>query len=539
MRSFLRTAALLLACFDSVHAFLPIGGQVQPMGLSDAEEAELADPSVSLVGNGTFEQPIDHTNSSKGTFSTSYWYNATNWQGPGSPIIVFTPGEAAAAAYTGYLTERTLTGMIAAALGGAVVLIEHRYWGDSSPCENQTTTCLQDLTLQQAVDDFVRFAQVGPVPFDTTNSSNADQAPWVWVGGSYSGALAAWVEKLSPGTYWAYHSTSGPVEAIYDYWQYFYPIQQGMPKNCSIDYEAIVDYVDSVFINGTEDDKLALKAQFNLEDLAHDDDAAVAISAPIWAWQSIQFYSGYSSFYQMCDAIEGVIPNKTGNYSDGGVGLDKALPNFAAWYTTNYLPGCLREDEACDGYGYDDWSGDDNVQCFDTYNTSMEVFHDWTPDNGFDRPWIWMTCNEPLFYWQTGAPEGIPTVMTRLATPEYYQRQCELWFPTEGPNTFGSNRGLTAESTNSRTDGWFNTNTTRLLYVNGEYDPWRSASVASDFRPGGPFNGTEDVPAILMEGSRHCNDLLLSNNIHPSVAATQDAAISQFKEWVGEFTKTG
>lgn len=115
---------------------------------------------------------------------------------------------------------------------------------------------------------------------------------------------------------------------------------QGMPKNCSLDYEAIIDHVDHVFKTGTMEEKEALKAQFLLEDLDHDDDAAVAISSPIWAWQSIQFYSGYSQFYQMCDAIEGASPNATGHYSDTGVGLSKALPNFAAWYRANYIPGC-------------------------------------------------------------------------------------------------------------------------------------------------------------------------------------------------------
>lgn len=42
----------------------------------------------------------------------------------------------------------------------------------------------------------------------------------------------------------------------------------------------------------------------------------------------------------MCDAIEGVGPNSTTKSpSANGVGLKKALPNFAAWYTTSYLPG--------------------------------------------------------------------------------------------------------------------------------------------------------------------------------------------------------
>lgn len=64
-----------------------------------------------------------------------------------------------------------------------------------------------------------------------------------------------------------------------------------MPANCSNDFSAIVDYADGVFLNGSLQEKEALKQQFGLQDLPHGDDAATAISAPIWAWQSIQLYS--------------------------------------------------------------------------------------------------------------------------------------------------------------------------------------------------------------------------------------------------------
>jgi len=103
--------------------------------------------------------------------------------------------------------------------------------------------------------------------------ANSSQ-PWVWTGGSYSGNLGAWIEKLSPGTFWAYHSSSAPVEAVYDYWGYFYPIQQGMPRNCSRDLERIVDYVDTILIHGSEEEKLQLKQKFLLGELEHDDDVA-------------------------------------------------------------------------------------------------------------------------------------------------------------------------------------------------------------------------------------------------------------------------
>lgn len=76
---------------------------------------------------------------------------------------------------------------------------------------------LQLLTLDQAIQDFVTIAKKIDLPFDTNHASNADKAPWIFVGGSYSGSLAAWIESTAPGTFWAYHASSAPVEAIKDY----------------------------------------------------------------------------------------------------------------------------------------------------------------------------------------------------------------------------------------------------------------------------------------------------------------------------------
>jgi hypothetical protein len=42
-------------------------------------------------------------------------------------IVMFTPGEVAAAGYSGYLTNRTITGAYAQAIGGAVIMLEREY----------------------------------------------------------------------------------------------------------------------------------------------------------------------------------------------------------------------------------------------------------------------------------------------------------------------------------------------------------------------------------------------------------------------------
>jgi hypothetical protein len=37
-------------------------------------------------GRATFQQLIDHSNPSLGTFPQRYWWNTTYWKGPGSPV---------------------------------------------------------------------------------------------------------------------------------------------------------------------------------------------------------------------------------------------------------------------------------------------------------------------------------------------------------------------------------------------------------------------------------------------------------------------
>jgi hypothetical protein len=36
--------------------------------------------------SGSFEQLVDHENAASGTFQQRFWWNATFWAGPGSPV---------------------------------------------------------------------------------------------------------------------------------------------------------------------------------------------------------------------------------------------------------------------------------------------------------------------------------------------------------------------------------------------------------------------------------------------------------------------
>lgn len=71
------------------------------------------------TGNSTFKQLIDHNNPSLGTFDQFYYWSTEFWKGPGSPVIMFTPGEINATGYNSYLSINRTTGVMAQQLGAA------------------------------------------------------------------------------------------------------------------------------------------------------------------------------------------------------------------------------------------------------------------------------------------------------------------------------------------------------------------------------------------------------------------------------------
>lgn len=338
----------------------------------------------------TFDQLIDHDNPSLGSFKQRYWTNAEFYAGPGAPIVLSGPGEAAASVW--YTTNQTLDGTFAQELKGAVIVLEHRYWGESSPVSKMTTKNMRYLTLDNAMRDIIYFARNVKLSFDPEGSSHPDKAPWVYSGGSYPGALAAWINKLYPGTFWAYHAVSAVVQPIANYWQYYVPIQEAMPRNCSRDMKLAINYVDELLDSGSQVRRDKLKAIFGLPGLA-DDDFGWALADGLQSWQGTQFTTGPANvtLFKMCDYIEGVGGGHRGS-SDlpgpDGVGTCKAFAGLAKWFREVHVPG------GCQSISY--WKNDSNtIACWDSHNMDSPFYTDRSVWNQWNIQWQWMLCNEP------------------------------------------------------------------------------------------------------------------------------------------------
>lgn len=87
MKSFDIGLFFLVAIWQqSVFGLFPPAPLMEHIRLDEYQIRRLASRSDPLSGNGTFEQPIDHEDASLGTFQQRFWYNATFWKGPGSPV---------------------------------------------------------------------------------------------------------------------------------------------------------------------------------------------------------------------------------------------------------------------------------------------------------------------------------------------------------------------------------------------------------------------------------------------------------------------
>lgn len=134
----------------------------------------------------------------------------------------------------------------------------------------------------------------------------------------------------------------------------------------------------------------------------------------------------------------------------------------------------------------------------------------------------------------------MPRLVSRFITLAYYTRKCSFLFsPGDGTNAtapYGIAAGKTAADVNAYTGGWFNVNTTRLVWTNSQFDMWRDATVSADTRPGGPLVSTPEAPVNVIPGGNHGNDMLTRwGQENPAVKAVQDAEIAVISQWVDEF----
>lgn len=103
------------------------------------------------------------------------------------------------------------------------ILYSYRFYGQSQPAVDLSLSSLHFLSSEQALADLANFHD-----FIVNEYSMTDNNRWISYGGSYPGALSAWLRIKYPHIVYGALASSAPVEAELDFYQYLVVVGQSL-----------------------------------------------------------------------------------------------------------------------------------------------------------------------------------------------------------------------------------------------------------------------------------------------------------------------
>jgi pimeloyl-ACP methyl ester carboxylesterase len=210
-----------------------------------------------LVGSAApteawFAQTLDHISHQEAPvhWQQRYQYNET-WHTAGGPVFLLLGGEGPAS--PAWLAHDTAPMVYAREHGAAVYQLEHRFYGKSQPFPDLSTERLQYLTSQQALADAAEFVK------SFILKKHGEGTKVISFGGSYSGALSAWLRQAYPDVIHAAVSTSSPILALQNFEAYHVVVQASLStapdgpecveniKNVTLELQELANGADIVF----------------------------------------------------------------------------------------------------------------------------------------------------------------------------------------------------------------------------------------------------------------------------------------------------
>ncbi|KAL7508256.1 hypothetical protein ACHAXN_005317 [Cyclotella atomus] len=394
--------------------------------------------------------------------------------------------------------------------------LEHRYYGDSFPVDSDSQESSEDesaedesseseeeepfpnysdltyLSSRQAVRDvitFIQSPQILSAHYLSTKDDN-DGVQWITFGGSYPGMLSTWSRLLHPSIIHGAVGNSAPVQAELDFPQYYNHAGRdlgheeiGGGEECRrifVDgHEEIVDLLEGNASIPDGGDAIEYIAQlFNVcggADALGDSQRNVEILIGDGVIRVPSQENDPSCEKELCN-IE--------KLCNAIITESKSNPEKSPMHILATINNLKNGDECSDA----DWQ--DYIDYYSNPN----------PMNANDRSWLYQTCTEFGFYQTCNSDSDCPyakgyhevdrdlelcqkvfgispeDVRTSIqSTLEYYggwnltpsAEAMEGAVPASGPRNLLINGGINAD-----------TNDQRILFVNGDVDPWSELAVS-------------------------------------------------------------
>ncbi|XP_074872458.1 thymus-specific serine protease [Carettochelys insculpta] len=437
---------------------------------------------------GSLSQPLDHFNREEGhTFQQRFWINEEHWNRPAGPVFLYIGGENALSPYavlSGHHVE------LAEEHGALLVALEHRFYGASINPDGLTNTSLRFLSSQQALADLASFHLF------VTQKYSLGQNTWICFGGSYPGSLAAWFRLKFPHLVFAAVASSAPVRAQLDFTGYNRvvaaslsdPVVGGSAQCC----QAVAEAFAAV------DEHLAAG---RLAELEKDFRSCRPLTEPSDHWE---FASNLADIFMGAvqyneEFLCGSVTKQCSVMTRDSLGS----PYQRLVVIMNGYLECMA------------------LACMDnSHQHTLEELRstNLTLTGVGERQWYFQTCTE-FGYYQTCEDATCP--FSRLLTLAPALDLCSQIFGLAPQHVEG------AVNFTNQYYGADHPKASRVLFVNGNIDPWHALGVLR--------NQSRSEPAILINGTAHCADM---NPTRPSDRPTLVWARQRINSYVGQWLRS-
>lgn len=443
--------------------------------------------------------PVDHFNpQNTATFQARYFMNDQFWDRENGPVFFQLGGEAAQDP-----TWAVECNMVENAkdLQALVILAEHRFYGKSQPFDDLSTEHLAFLTSEQALADYA-----GLIEHLKTSMNMTDANRVVGFGGSYSGALSAWLRTKYPAHVVGAIATSAPVFAKLDFFEYM-QVVNGSLSNPSVggSDQCIVAISDAVNMikemMSTAAGKQKLGTMFNT---CGDLTTATTLDITNFAQNLIGLFAGVVQYNQDNRQFEGATHTNITIDVVCGMMTEAGSDPVEQWAAIN----TVLTDGECTAFNYQD-------MITEMQNTALDA-----PAAEGGRQWTYQTCAEFAYFQTTDAKSGQP-----FGSPlplSFSVQQCIDIYGPMFDQTFIANR---VAATNTHYGGR-DVLGTNILMPNGLIDPWHALS---NLTPNPAYNLT----TVFIEDGAHCSNMYPNRpSDSPDVRAARALVLQTLKGWV-------
>lgn len=428
-----------------------------------------------------FTQKLDHFDSQNSqTWQQRYLVNATFFQGGNAPVFLVLGGEGLMS--THYVSGHFISNQYAQEFGALIVALEHRYYGQSIPTPDTSTSNLQYLSSQQALADAAAFRQF------IAQTYNAN-GPWIVFGGSYSGSLSAWLKMKYPHLFAGSIATSAPVLAQLDFYQYLQVVSNSVGPTCSQRFADATASIQTLL--NSQDGRTKAQQMFNTcTPLLTDNDVKLFWQGLIDGPSGVVQYNADNVNYQpfdityMCSLLQS--------------GTD-AMSAWANLTLTFQAGSCLEVN-------------------YTQYISEMQPTSD-------GRSWTYQTCRE-FGYFQAG--DGANQPFSPTLDLQFSIQQCQdIYGQPFVPDTNFTNLYY----------GGVDLVTTNTFMPNGDIDPWHALGTCYEKVGAGRYIGPGSA-TVLIHNTAHCADLYPPRDQDaPGLVAARIIEESLIGQWIAQYNQ--